>query len=295
MRKRTMIKWLLVVVVMLAGVGSYVTRSKQATNQQSITAVGSTALQPLVEAASEQYSASHSGIFINVQGGGSGTGLSQIESNAVQMGNSDLFAQEKAGINPKRLVDHKIAVVGVAPIINKDVGIHHLTTRQLIAVFTGKIRNWRQVGGRNLAITLINRTQGSGTRMTFEKYGLRDHQSAVAQEQDSSGTVRQIVSSTPGAVSYVSFGYINKTVQPVSIDGVAPTENNVKSNRWKIWSYEHIYTNGQPTGLTKKFLDYLQNDHIQKTLFNKLGYISVKDMQYQRTWRGKLSKGSGVA
>ncbi|MSE22803.1 phosphate ABC transporter substrate-binding protein, partial [Lactobacillus parabuchneri] len=78
-----------------------------------------------------------------------------------------------------------------------------------------------------------------------------------------------------GAISYVSFGYINKSVQPISINGVQPTENNVKNNKWKIWSYEHIYTRGKPTGLTKKFLTYLKNDHIQTTLFNKLGYISV--------------------
>lgn len=294
MQKRRMIKWLLVAVVILAGIGSYTTRSKQATNQQSITAVGSTALQPLVEAASEEYSAEHSGIFINVQGGGSGTGLSQIESGAVQMGNSDLFAQEKAGINPQKLVDHKIAVVGVTPIVNKKVGIHRLTSKQLIAIFTGKVKNWQQVGGKNLPITLINRTQGSGTRVTFEEYGLNGRESAVAQEQDSSGTVRQIVSSTPGAISYVSFGYVNKDVQPITINGIKPIERNVMDNDWKIWSYEHIYTNGQPTGLTKKFLHYLQNDHIQKTLFNKLGYISVKDMQYQRTWQGKISKRSGV-
>lgn len=293
MRKRTLLKLGLCLIIIVAGIGAYSARSKTSTNQQSITAVGSTALQPLVEAASEQYSADHAGIFINVQGGGSGTGLSQIETGAVQMGNSDLFAEEKAGINPKGLVDHKIAVVGVAPITNDQVGIKNLTTKQLIAIFTGKITNWRQLGGRNLPVTLINRSQGSGTRVTFEQFGLAGHESATAQEQDSSGTVRQIVSSTPGAISYVSFGYINKSVQPISINGVQPTENNVKNNKWKIWSYEHIYTRGKPTGLTKKFLTYLKNDHIQTTLFNKLGYISVKDMQYQRSWQGKISKGSG--
>ncbi|ORN26807.1 phosphate ABC transporter substrate-binding protein PstS family protein [Lentilactobacillus parabuchneri] len=293
MRKRTLLKLGLCLIIIVAGIGAYNARSKTSTNQQSITAVGSTALQPLVEAASEQYSADHAGIFINVQGGGSGTGLSQIETGAVQMGNSDLFAEEKAGINPKGLVDHKIAVVGVVPITNDQVGIKNLTTKQLIAIFTGKITNWRQLGGPNLPVTLINRSQGSGTRVTFEQFGLAGHESATAQEQDSSGTVRQIVSSTPGAISYVSFGYINKSVQPISINGVQPTENNVKNNKWKIWSYEHIYTRGKPTGLTKKFLTYLKNDHIQTTLFNKLGYISVKDMQYQRSWQGKISKGSG--
>jgi len=130
--------------------------------------------------------------------------------------------KKKAGINPKGLVDHKIAVVGVAPIVNDKVGINNLTTNQLIAIFTGKYTNWKQVGGPDMPITLINRSQGSGTRVTFEEYGLKGHESATAQEQDSSGTVRQIVSSTPGAISYVSFGYFNKSIHPLHIDGIKP-------------------------------------------------------------------------
>jgi len=276
------------------GIGyAYATRDSTESTGESITAVGSTALQPLVEAASEEYIANHPGMFINVQGGGSGTGLSQIESGAVQMGNSDLFAEEKSGINPKKLVDHRVAVVGVAPIVNKDTGIKALTSNQLIKIFTGKITNWRQVGGKNMPVTLINRSQGSGTRVTFEDYGLHGEESAVAQEQDSSGTVRQIVSTTPGAISYVAFGYLNKSIVPIEIDGVMPTAKNVQTNRWRIWSYEHIYTNGQPRGITKKFLNFLNSRHIQKELFQKLGYISVNDMQYQRTWDGKITKEVG--
>jgi len=293
MRKQTLIN-ICIGILLVFGVGyAYTTRNSSETTGESITAVGSTALQPLVEAASEEYIASHPGMFINVQGGGSGTGLSQIESGAVQMGNSDLFAEEKSGINSQKLVDHRVAVVGVAPIVNKDTGVGSLTTNQLIKVFTGKITNWQQLGGKNIPVTLINRSQGSGTRVTFEEYGLKGKESAVAQEQDSSGTVRQIVSTTPGAISYVAFGYLNKSVASVKLNGVAPTAANVKNNRWKIWSYEHIYTNGQPKGLTKSFLSFLNSRHIQKELFQKLGYISVNDMQYQRSWDGKISKEVG--
>lgn len=81
-----------------------------------------------------------------------------------------------------------------------------------------------------MPITLINRSQGSGTRVTFEEYGLKGHESATAQEQDSSGTVRQIVSSTPGAISYVSFGYFNK----VFIHSISMALNQPKRTLWTI-------------------------------------------------------------
>lgn len=267
---------------------AYITRDQKSAQNETITAVGSTALQPLMEAAAEQYTTEHTGVNINVQGGGSGTGLSQIATGAVNMGNSDLFAQEKEGINPKGLVDHLIAVDGVAVVTNKQAGIKNLTTKQLIAIFTGKVTNWRQVGGKDLPITVINRTAGSGTRVTFERYGLKNTPSMTAQEQDSSGTVRQIVSSTPGAISYLSFGFVNNTITTPTLNNIAPTKQNVQTNRWPIWSYEHVYTHGEAKGLTKKFLQYLTSDTVQKSLFSSLKYIQVDQMQYQRTADGRI-------
>ena len=108
--------------------------------------------------------------------------------------------------------------------------------------------NWRQVGGADLPIILINRVTGSGTRATFEKWGLDGAKSADSQEQESSGTVQSMVGSTPGAISYASFGYLNDSVVAPKIDGVTATNEHVISGKWPIWSYEHIYTNGQPTG-----------------------------------------------
>ncbi|GEO74635.1 ABC-type phosphate transport system, periplasmic component [Levilactobacillus namurensis DSM 19117] len=282
-------------LILLVALGVFAYQTRQVSHAgQSITAVGSTALQPLVEAAGEQYTGEHLGTFINVQGGGTGTGLSQIQEGAVQIGNSDLFASEQKGITSKQLVDHRVAVVGITPIVNRKNGVQNLTTQQLTAVFTGQVTNWKQVGGADRPIVIINRAQGSGTRATFEKFGMNGHRSRTAQEQDSSGMVRQIVATTPGAISYVAFSYVDKTVDALHLNGVAPTEANVIDNHWKIWSYEHLYTNGQPTGLTKDFIAYVESPAIQKTLVRQLGYLSPDQMHIERDVTGKVTQIGGA-
>ncbi|BBH18959.1 phosphate-binding protein [Paenibacillus baekrokdamisoli] len=264
----------------------------------SLLAAGSSALQPLVEQVSTKFMADskYSGITVQVQGGGSGTGLTQVSGGQAQIGNSDIFAEEKfkdadAAI-AKELVDHQVAVVAMATVVNKDVKVDNLTKAQLVDIFTGKVTNWKDLGGADEKITIVNRPSSSGTRKTFEKYalGTKSEDLKGSIQEDSSGTVKKLVADTKGAIGYLALSYLDDSVKTVKYEGVEPKEENIVTGAYPVWAYEHMYTKGEPDAVAKAFLDYMMSDAVQNADVVELGYIPVGKMQVKRDVAGNVTK-----
>ncbi|HYF95201.1 MAG TPA: phosphate ABC transporter substrate-binding protein [Symbiobacteriaceae bacterium] len=245
----------------------------------TVTASGSTALLPLVTAAREAMEDQNAAITINVSGGGSFNGLTQVASGAVQIGNSDV---EATGDTAKGLVDHKVAVAPFMIIVNKDVTATDVTLDQLAKIFRGEITNWKDVGGKDAKITIVSRQQSSGSRATIVATVLKG-QGDISKEavvQDSNGKVLDGVASTPGAIGYVDAPYFKADrVGALKVDGVAYGPEAVTSGKWPIFAYEHMYTKGEPTGATKAFLDFILSQGFQESTVEKLGFIPVTKMK----------------
>ena len=258
--------------------GSLAAASAPAFADTSITVAGSTALLPLVKDAAGVYQTQHSDVKISVSGGGSGTGINQAAAKAVDIGDSDILAPT----HPE-LYDSRVAVIGFSVIVNPSVGVKNLTRKQIQDLFSGKTANWKEVGGADQKVVIINRTRGSGTRVVFEKTVMAPEKvSEAGLSEDATGTVISVVKQTPGAISYAAFSGTKanpNTVTEVSIGGVAPDDANVLDGKYPFWSYEHMFTNGPPTGEVSRFIAFVQTrtDLIKKNYFIKITDMKVKE------------------
>ena len=245
----------------------------------TITAAGSSALKPLVDDAADAFLDENPDVSITVDAGGSGEGLKQVSEGTVTIGNSDVPAEDKLDADAAaELVDHQVCVITMASIVNNDVkeaGVDSLTKDQLISIFTGKTTNWKDVGGPDEDIVLVTRPESSGTRATFQEYALDGNEEAsnASMETDDSGVLLKNVADTKGAIGYVALSYLvdNKDVATVAIDGVEPTLENTYSGEYPVWTFEHMYTKGEPDEVTKAFLDYIMSDDYG-TQMESLGY-----------------------
>jgi phosphate transport system substrate-binding protein len=257
------------------------------TENATVRASGSSALQPLVNAAKEQFETKNKGISIEVSAGGSKKGLEDVASGAVQIGNSDIFAEEK---DKGKLVDHRVAVQAFAAMANKgpfNEKITAISMADLAKVFTGAITNWKDLGGQPQQITVINRAPASGTRAVFGDMVLGGDKFVESQTEDNSGALVTKLKQTKGAISYLSLAFADPELTMFSLKTdtgvVEPNQAAITTGKYPIWSYGHMYTKGEPTGGTKQFLDYMLSPEFQEGILPKVkGFFPVTQMKVSR-------------
>lgn len=267
-------------VVMVAGCGGEKQQDapKSAGIEGTVSASGSTALLPLLKPAQEEFHKKYEKVTVNIAGGGSFTGMNQVAEGAVQIGNSDVNLPED--YKNKNLVDHKVVVLPFVFITNKDVAVDNLTAAQAVDILTGKIANWKEVGGKDQAITLIHRSKSSGSRATISEVVLKGVEfTDKAIIQDSNGAVKSAIANTPGALGYVDAPYADDSIKTLSFNGVKYTPDAVTSGKYPVYSYGHMYTKGEATGAVKAFIDYVMSPEFQNTYVEKTGFIPVTKMQ----------------
>ena len=282
--KSSLIITLLLMIGLLAACGSDIQETENKSDGYSglVNAAGSTALLPLADEAASAFMDKHVNVSVTVQGGGSGTGINQVASGAVNIGNSDLPSADKIEdkVLAKELIDHKVAGIAYGIIVNDDAGVDNLTVEQIQGIFSGKIKNWREVGGSDLEINVVNRPGSSGTRYAFQKTIMKNERisDSIGTNQDSNGAVEKAIQSTPGSVSYLAMSYLREandsSLKTVRINEAEPTAENVANGSYPFWSYEYMVTKGEATGVVKGYLEFIKSEEFAEVV-TKLGYIPM--------------------
>lgn len=197
-----------------------------------ISLAGSTSMEKLCEAMSESFMEANPGVTVTVEYTGSSSGIETLVQGGVDIGNAS--RNLKDGEKEKGAVENIVAIDGIAVIIDKDNAVKELTSQQLADIYTGKITKWSELGGSDDAIVVIGREAASGTRGAFEELLEVEDACNYAQELDSTGAVLAKVASTPGSIGYISLDALDDTVQGVSLDGAAPTVENITSGNYKL-------------------------------------------------------------
>lgn len=198
----------------------------------TITMSGSTSMEKLANAVAEVFMEKYPNVTVTAEFTGSSAGIESVLAGSVNIGNSSRNLKDEEIANGA--VENIVAIDGIAVVVDPANTVADLTAEQLTAIYTGETKNWSEIGGADQAIVVVGREAGSGTRSAFEELLKVEDACAYANELDSTGAVMAKVASTPGAIGYVSLDVVDDSVTAVNLDGVAPTEENIKAGSYML-------------------------------------------------------------
>jgi phosphate transport system substrate-binding protein len=236
------------------------------TQGEGIIVAGSTSVEPYAEILAEEYMVLYPGIEIDIQGGGSSAGITAARSGTANIGTSSRALNDEE----KSMWYVEIARDGLAVVINPSNPIQNLTLDQIRDIYTAATTDWSQLGGPKAKIHVITREEGSGTRSAFSELVMgKTEITPKAIVQDSNGAVRQLVADDPNAIGFISLGLVNETVKALQLGGVAATRENIMNGSYTLSRPFLFVTDGQPTGQTKQFIDFVLSSQGQQLLSNE--------------------------
>jgi len=268
-----------VVLLLAAALVAGCVGSEPSVEQRTISVTGSTTVLPVAQIAADAYMDKHRYDEILVSGGGSSVGIKAVGEGTADIGMASRDIKSSEREQYPGLVEHVIAVDGIALIVNPENQVSSLTLDEIKSIYKGEISNWKEVGGSDRQIVVVGRDSASGTREFFYDTVMNKEEFVrTQQELNSNGAVKQTVAQTPDAIGYVGLGYIDTTVKAITInkDGtlVEPTTDNVKNKSYPIARALHMYTNGPETGLIKDYLDFLMSAEGQE-IVSKEGFVPI--------------------
>lgn len=250
----------------------------------SISVKGSDTILPLAQAEAEEFMNQNSGKSISVAGGGSGVGLAALIDGEVdiadasrEINDNETQNAKQNGINP---VATTIAHDGITVVVNPKNPVSNLTFAQLRGIYNGTISNWKEVGGQDSPITVVSRDSSSGTYKDFQELAMnKDNYRPDALAQSATGGIVSEVSQNTNAIGYIGFAYLDNSTKALSLDKgngpVSPTPQTILDGTYPLSRALFMYTNGEPSGLTKEFINFILSDQGQKVV-SKIGYIPLK-------------------
>lgn len=224
---------------------------------------GSTSVQPFIEKVAEHFMERHPEIKINVQGGGSTAGIQATFNRTCEIGTSS----RNLRVDERGLKVILIAVDGIAVIVHNNNPVTDLSAEEIRGIFSGRIKNWKELGGEDEEIIPVTREEGSGTRGAFEDMVMGDVAiSDACLVQDSNGAVREIIATTPQGIGYISVGLVDKREKAIAINGVRSTLANLITGRYRFTRPFLLLFIEEPQGDVKKFIDYVLSEEGQGIL-----------------------------
>lgn len=277
--KRRMKKFLALLAAVMVFCGA------QAAVAAQIVMDGSTTVLPFGQAAAEQYMKANPGVKFSVSGTGTGNGFKALADGSAQIGNASRFIKDS---EIKSCMDKKVYPVPFAvaldclvPVVHPSNAVKSLTRAQLKDIYSGKITNWREVGGKDAPIVVIGRDTSSGTYGTWQEMimdkGGKTRVTPKAQVTASSGAMMTAVAQNKNAVGYEGMGYVSKAVKALAVDGVAGSAAAARSGKYPLARYLYMFTNGWPEGATLDFINFMQSGAGQK-IVNSTGFVSLQEL-----------------